>query len=863
MLDLSPDGKLGVTLRNDPVAGHPALLTSFDPVFGTQLDSKTFGFGPLGVFLAQTSNGLRVAVLTSEGGPRKIWVLGLDQAGKLTQLGASQLTTSITDGDSGVVLSGSGQVGFVFVASSTNQTGSDLVAFSLVDGAIISKTPSLAGGGIGITEAGGKRVLASIKNGPALQLIDVTNAAQPTPIGEVPLTPNNNHSGIAGTTIAFSADGRHVFVVNQFIDFAVVDTTTLQIVSSLGGNLGYIRLRQFEDGQRRLLALEGTGFDGSGNPVLMLIDATDPTHLMTLNQTSFPTNFTERGDVAFSKDASRLYLQSNDGVIAVSLPSFAILWRQTGPVSHAHQLIVYGPADELLGAWSNLNGTSNSSVIAALPPNPPNISIADASATEGDTGTVNLDFPVTLSAPSTHRVIVSYTTVAGTAVSGTDFTAKTGALTFEPGEMAKTIPVSIISDPTDEFDETFAVNLSNGQAALISKATATGTILDNDPPPSVSISDVVWREGNSGFSNVLFIATISAVSAKPVSFDYATSDGSATAGSDYTTTSGNLSFAGGGTQRTFVVRIFGDTNVEADETFSITLSNPQNVTFARTSFVVTIVNDDILNGNPIDLNGFMIRQHYLDFLGRDPDTDGFNFWVGTITPCGSDPGCLEVQRISASVSFFLSIEFQQTGYLVERIYKSSFGDATGTSTFQSTHQLPVPIVRFSEFLVDTSQIRQGVVVLAPGWEQTLENNKQAFVNGFVARSRFVNDFPTSMTAVDFVDKLNGRAGNPLSTSERNQLVSELSSGAKTRAQVLRAIAEHQNLVSSEFNRAFVLMQYFGYLQRNPNDAPESTLDYTGYDFWLTKLNQFNGNYINAEMVKAFLSSIEYRKRFGP
>jgi hypothetical protein len=98
--------------------------------------------------------------------------------------------------------------------------------------------------------------------------------------------------------------------------------------------------------------------------------------------------------------------------------------------------------------------------------------------------------------------------------------------------------------------------------------------------------------------------------------------------------------------------------------------------------------------------------------------------MGQITRCGSDPGCTEVQRINVSASFFLSIEFQQTGYLVERIYKSSYGDATGTSTFQSTHQLPVPIVRLSEFLADTQKIGQGIVVLQQGWEQALESNKQ-------------------------------------------------------------------------------------------------------------------------------------------
>jgi hypothetical protein len=93
------------------------------------------------------------------------------------------------------------------------------------------------------------------------------------------------------------------------------------------------------------------------------------------------------------------------------------------------------------------------------------------------------------------------------------------------------------------------------------------------------------------------------------------------------------------------------------------------------------------------------------------------------------------------------------------------------------------------------------------------------------------------------------------------MVTDLTNNTKTRAQVLRAVAEHPNLVGSESNRAFVLMQYFGYLRRNPND-PQDT-DYTGYDFWLTKLNQFNGNFVNADMVKAFINSAEYRRRFGP
>jgi hypothetical protein len=118
-----------------------------------------------------------------------------------------------------------------------------------------------------------------------------------------------------------------------------------------------------------------------------------------------------------------------------------------------------------------------------------------------------------------------------------------------------------------------------------------------------------------------------------------------------------------------------------------------------------------------------------------------------------------------------------------------------------------------------------------------------------------------MTATQFVDTLNTNAGNPLQPFERDLLVSQLTNGVKTRAQALRQIAEDADLQMAESNKAFVLMQYFGYLRRNPND-PQDT-DHTGYDFWLTKLNQFNGNFINAEMVKAFISSLEYRQRFGP
>ena len=264
---------------------------------------------------------------------------------------------------------------------------------------------------------------------------------------------------------------------------------------------------------------------------------------------------------------------------------------------------------------------------------------------------------------------------------------------------------------------------------------------------------------------------------------------------------------------------------------------------------------------------FFVREHYLDFLNREPDQSGWDFWSNQITSCGTDTACADVRRINGSAAFFLSIEFQQTGYLVERFYKVAYGDASGTSTLGgSSHQLSVPAVRLSQFLKDTQRIGQGVVVLAPGWEQALESNKQAYALEFVQSSRFIGAFATASSPSQFVDQLNQRAGNVLSPSERATAINLFggaanSSNVTARAQALRQVAEDQDLYNSESNRAFVLAQYFGYLRRNPNDPQDP--DYTGYEFWLNKLNQFNGDYIGAEMVKAFISSDEYRKRFGP
>jgi hypothetical protein len=309
-------------------------------------------------------------------------------------------------------------------------------------------------------------------------------------------------------------------------------------------------------------------------------------------------------------------------------------------------------------------------------------------------------------------------------------------------------------------------------------------------------------------------------------------------------------------QKTFAVLVTDDAYAEGAETLTLSLSNPSGATIGSNGSATLTINDnDSSNGtNPINTAAFFVRQHYLDFLNREPDANGLAFWTNEITSCGSDVQCIEVKRINVSAAFFLSIEFQETGYLVYRMYKAGLGNLNGA---------PVP-VRFAEFLQDTQQIGLGVQVGIGNWQQLLEANKQAYAMQFVQRPEFVAAFPNTMTANEIVAKMNTNMGGILTPAEQQNLAA-LFAGTPAdpgkRAVVLRAAAEIDSLRTAEFNRAFVQMQYFGYLRRNPNDAPDA--DFGGYNFWLGKLDNFGGNFVNAEMVKAFILSDEYRQRFGP
>jgi len=227
------------------------------------------------------------------------------------------------------------------------------------------------------------------------------------------------------------------------------------------------------------------------------------------------------------------------------------------------------------------------------PPVVPTISVGDASIVEGNSGTKQMVFTVSLSQAATGPVTVNYATGNGTATAGQDYVAKSGTITFAAGETQKTISIAINGDKAAERDETFALNLSSPTGATIADGAAVGTILTDDViVPRIAIADAVVKEGDSGDRTLAFTVTLSEATSGPVTVNFTTVDGSAKAGQDYTARTGSLTFAAGETSKTINVTVAGDTTIEGNETLKIGLASPTGARIADGVAVGTIVNDD-------------------------------------------------------------------------------------------------------------------------------------------------------------------------------------------------------------------------------------------------------------------------------
>jgi glucose/arabinose dehydrogenase len=325
--------------------------------------------------------------------------------------------------------------------------------------------------------------------------------------------------------------------------------------------------------------------------------------------------------------------------------------------------------------------------------------------------------------------------------------------------------------------------------------------------------------------------------------DYATSNGTASGRSDYTTATGTMHFSPGESSHTFNVLITDDAYVEGSESVNLSLSNATGGTvLGATSTATLTINDNDAGtptGNPADVAQFFVRQHYSDFLDRTPDQAGLDYWTQQITQCGLDQACTQQKRIDVSTAFFVENEFQLTGGYIYRIYKAAFGTLPNAPNRAN--------LTYTQFISDRGRVVGG---------SQLDQSKSQFADTFVQRSVFTSRYPAAMTAEQYVDALNANTRNSLTQAERNALVNGLIGGSETRGSVLRKIADDQAFIDREYNASFVSTEYFDYLRRDADQA--------GYDFWLGQLNSFPVRDIGIEhaMVCSFITSAEYQQRFS-
>lgn len=370
-----------------------------------------------------------------------------------------------------------------------------------------------------------------------------------------------------------------------------------------------------------------------------------------------------------------------------------------------------------------------------------------------------------------------------------------------------------------------------------------------EPPPSVlgfssasysayedsgTIAVTVTRTGNLNDSASCF---------------YLTEDGTATTKRNYAPALGTLHFAPGEASRIISIPLTDNGYAQGRVFFTIKLSdNEGNATFLggiREATVSVLDRDDGKGSratNPIDEARTFVRQQYIDFLSREPDQAGWDYWTGQITKCGTDAQCISTRRTEVSAAFFIEAEFQQTGFFIFRFKLLN----PNYSAFN-----------FLAFIRDVRTIEEGASGQADA-PQRLEANKTAFIQQYFDEDRITVSF--GFTDEGYVDLLfkyaEWNAGVRLPQAKRDALVAGLKAGTETRPTVFRKVIEDEQYKRETYNAAFVLMQYYGYLRRDP--------DGRGYQFWLDVLNNRLPNDPSGyrAMVCAFLTSAEYQDRFG-
>jgi hypothetical protein len=419
-------------------------------------------------------------------------------------------------------------------------------------------------------------------------------------------------------------------------------------------------------------------------------------------------------------------------------------------------------------------------------------------------------------------------------------------------------PVTLATgDFNDDHSPDIAVanNASNSVTVLLSTCSA---VMPPPPPtptptPNPQSTPVVQLSLTSYYASENDperVATISVTragnTAAPAAVNYFTSDaaaltacgtqtGKASERCDYATSIGTLRWAAGESgAKTFIIPVIDDKLIEGHETFTVTLASPAGVSIGPVSTAsVTILDDDTTQNaqNPIDDIQFFVRQQYIDFLGRLPDSTGFGNWVSTIFYCAdggfgmNHPTC---DRVHVAKSTYQSEEFQTRGYWAYRFYEVALGRRPN----------------YAEFIPDMAQVG------GPKSPTEEAVSKDQFTGQFVQRPEFIAKYGSLTDPTQYVNALLETAGLANHPS-RSTYINQLQAGQRTRAQTLREIVESKAVEDRFYIRGFVSMMYYGFLRRDP--------DPVGFQNYVLKLEQA---WVTREVTFDFIYSTEYRGRFG-
>jgi Tol biopolymer transport system component len=499
-------------------------------------------------------------------------------------------------------------------------------------------------------------------------------------------------------------------------------------------------------------------------------------------------------------------------------------------------------------------------------------SLANYNIGEGDG---SLTITVNRIGDTSGAATVDFASSDGTATQTKDYEVASGTLSFAAGEVSKTFTALIVDDAYVENNETFNVILKNPTGAnLGSPSQATVTIIDNDTAGSTSPAPKQFVANLTGASEV-----------PPTNNTVKRNGGIVQLSQSETSALVSLLFSGlTGSETGAHIHGPAGPGVNAPIIFPLPLGNPltdsvinpttQQVADLKAGLQYMNVHstnfpDGEIRGqlqwNPLEEANFFVRQQYLDFLSREPDPGGFSFWIGTITQCNSAVQCLRDQRVAVSNAFFYELEYQQTASYVQRLYREAYGNNQPNPNPNADPNFPneeKKMPSYAAFVADRARVVGGA---------NLAQNQQDLANAFVQRPEFLAKYPTTLNLFTFVDAVLTTIKNDIGVDLSSQRFALLSLGNglppdKARGAVMYRLADdnaqtnpinNRAFIDAEYNRSFVLGQYFGYLRRDP--------DIGGFIFWLGQVSSGPLRDVPKQhsMVCSFSTSAEYQLRFGP